>query len=201
MDIESGVEKVWPEYSAANGRDYEMAIWLWSNYPMLNRWATPMLFDPRFDSVGWANISGYANPAVEPLVDTFLSSADPEEQRQAELQLYDIVAEEAPFVPLFAPGGTFAFRTEKYDGYQVKLGVGIHNRWTFLPASAWQEPEPVAAGEVVDQAAPLTEGETAPEAEAPAAQGGPNFLLPVAIVLVVIAGAVAAFFFLRQQEG
>jgi peptide/nickel transport system substrate-binding protein len=199
MDIESGVEKVWPEYSAANGRDYDMAIWLWSNYPMLNRWATPMLFDPRFETVGWANISGYVNPDVEPLVDTFLTTVDPEAQREAELRLYNIVAEDVPFIPLFAPGGIFAFRTEKYDGYQVKLGVGIHNRWTYLPASAWQEPEPVAAGEIVDQAPPLAEGEAAPKPEAPTTQEGPNFLLPVAIVLGVIAAAAAAFFLLRRE--
>jgi ABC-type transport system substrate-binding protein len=112
---------------------------------MINRWATPMLLDPRFDSVGWANLSGYMNPDVPDLVDAFLTNPDPQVQRQAELQLFEIVSTDVPFVPLFAPGGTFAFRNEKYDGYQYKLGVGIHNRWTYMPESSWASAAPISA--------------------------------------------------------
>ena len=166
MDIDSGVEKVWPEYSAANGRDYDMALWLWSNYPMLNRWATPMLYDPRFDSVGWANISGYVNPDVAPLVDTFLTELDETAQREAELELFEIMAEDVPFVPLFAPGGTFAYRPEKYDGYQYKLGVGIHNEWSFVPESAWKGVETISAGEVADTAVVAPTDTAAPPTQA-----------------------------------
>jgi hypothetical protein len=221
MDIESGVEKVWPEYSAANGRDYDLSMWLWSNYPMINRWATPMLYDPRFDSVGWANISGYANPDVEPLVDTFLSSPDPEEQRAAELELFEIVADDVPFVPLFAPGGTFAFRNEKYSDYQYKLGVGIHNRWTFLPESAWKDVDAIAAGEAVAEAVIEATDTPLPPTEAPAATQAPQPTTPPApeaepepepepagtgidwtlilVVVIVVVVLVAAFLLLRRR--
>lgn len=217
MDIESGVEKVWPEYNAANGRDYDLSMWLWSNYPMINRWATPMLYDPRFDSVGWANISGYVNPEVEPLVDTFLSSPDQEEQRAAELKLFDLIAEDVPFVPLFAPGGAFAFRNEKYTDYQYKMGVGIHNRWTFLPESAWKDVATIAAGEAVaepvlqatDTPLPPTEAPAptqapqptsppAPEPEPEQAGAGIDWTL-IVVVVVVIAILVAAFLLLRRR--
>jgi hypothetical protein len=220
MDIESGVELVWPEYSAANGRDYDLSLWLWSNYPMINRWATPMLFDPRFDSVGWANISGYVNPEVEPLVDTFLTNPDLDAQREAELELFSIVSEDVPFVPLFAPGGAFAYRNEKYDDYQYKLGVGIHNRWTFLPESAWKDMPTVAAGEAVsepvmeatDTPPPATEAPapTAPPATEPAPEpepepqaqpesGGTNWLLVLAAVVVIVVLAAVVFWLLRRR--
>ena len=213
MNIDSGVDKVWPGYSAKNPRDYQATIWHWSIYPMVNRWATPMLWDPRFDGIGWANISGYTNPELQTLDDIFLTSPSPEKQREAELKIFDIIAEDVPFVPLFTPAGVFAYRNTKYKHAAYLLGTGIHNRWSFLPDSAWKGIAPATPAGVEPTPTPVPPPTAVPPTKAPAptqappqptpvpaaAEGGTSPWVWVVVVAAVVILA-AVFFVLRKKR-
>ena len=45
-------------------------------------------------------------------------------------------AEVLPFIPLYSPGGNFAYRPSAYDGWAYTRGTGIMTVWSFLPAGA-----------------------------------------------------------------
>lgn len=108
-----------------------------------------------FGSGGTLNRSGYASEAFDRLAAR--AAAAPAETRQAAVTAeLELLAREAPAIPLSFPAGVFAYRARAHDGWVYVKGGGIVDKRSFLRGEA-AAPEPVA-----EPAAPRSPAERSP---------------------------------------
>ena len=112
----------------------------------------------------------------------------------------------------FKPG-VFAYRNTKYKHAAYLLGTGIHNRWSFLPDSAWKGIAPATPAGVEPTPTPVPPPTAVPPTKAPAptqappqptpvpaaAEGGTSPWVWVVVVAAVVILA-AVFFVLRKKR-
>lgn len=132
LDPDTVDSKVWPDFDVANGRDFDLTLWGWSASVQNNPSRYIELFhsDP---SVGSLNIGGYQNEDFDALADTFRSTLSMEDRARQLSDMQAFITEEVPFVTLYYPNGTYAYRSVVYDGYVFIKGLGIVNKLSFLP--------------------------------------------------------------------
>jgi peptide/nickel transport system substrate-binding protein len=76
----------------------------------------PSLFlDPWLQSEGRANVSGYSNEEVDPLLAEALRATDPEARKELYTQVVDIAHDEALFVYLYSANELAAVRKSVKD--------------------------------------------------------------------------------------
>ncbi len=161
-----------------------------------------------------AVFSGYANAEFDSLLEEGLSK--PVAEKAALInQAQDIFAAEAPAVTLYYPNGRWAYRPAAYDGWIADPGHGVFTKRSFLagyanvseeapaeeaeeeasPVEADEEPEPTESEEAADDAEGSDDSDDAADSD----DDGGFPILPVALGLVVLGGAVA--FFTQRSRG
>lgn len=155
--------------------DFTMAIW--SAYPLAS-------YDPDFLSrvfgsgpAAMFNYAGYHDPAFDALAGRVAITPDPAARHAAVDQELQLLADDAPIVPLYYPIGSFAFRPSVYDGWVYVKGTGILTKRSF-------------AGPLLQLVAPAPGAGPTP---APGAGGGfpmlPLALGAIGLILIGLAGA------------
>ena len=135
IERETLVNRVWPDFDVANGRDYEMAMFGWS---------APVQVDPtritellHSDTTkGSINISGFSDPKADQLSDELLVEQDETRRQEILGELQALTAEQLPFVMLAYGNGLYAYRSEVYADWVFMTGQGIVSKLSLLPADA-----------------------------------------------------------------
>ncbi|MFP5363584.1 MAG: ABC transporter substrate-binding protein [Thermoleophilia bacterium] len=142
--------------------------------------------DPR---IGALNTSGYRSEEFDDVAAGLATAADEEARRSAVRELLDLLARDAPAIPLFFPRGAFAYRTAAYSNWTFVEGSGILDKRSFLAS------DDGAAGEA------QTDVEQDP---ALAADGGDDSgaigIANIISLVVVLAVIVLAVLGLRQRR-
>ncbi|KPK02783.1 MAG: hypothetical protein AMJ56_20560 [Anaerolineae bacterium SG8_19] len=127
---------IWPNFVAVPDPDYDMAIWGWSSGVQFQRGFLRGLLDGDFGGVGWANLTGIADPELDELMAEYVSNPDPERTEELALQIQERIAGNLPFIPLMSPSGNFGYRPSAYDGWSYMKGTGIMPVWSYFPEEA-----------------------------------------------------------------
>ncbi len=132
LDADTVDSKVWPDFDVANGRDFDLAMWGWSASVQTNPSRYIELFhsDP---SVGSLNMGGYQNEDFDALADTFRSTLSMDDRATQLMEMQAFITDEVPFITLYYPNGTYAYRPDVYDQFVFIKGLGIVNKLSFLP--------------------------------------------------------------------
>lgn len=124
--------------AAAVGEDggepsFEAAIW--SSPPLASH-------DPDFLRAVFGsdqaplNYSGYRSAAFDELAERVAAERDPDERRRLVESELELLARDAPAIPLFFGEGAFVLRPSIYDGWTYVAGTGILDKRSFLPLPA-----------------------------------------------------------------
>jgi len=90
-----------------------------------------VFFHSKSDRKNGRNMEGYHNKAFDELADSAEQTLDRKERREKIFKLQEILAEDCPVVPLFAPNVIEAARKGGFSGW-VSAQDGIDNLWTYL---------------------------------------------------------------------
>ncbi|MGC9018838.1 MAG: ABC transporter substrate-binding protein [Candidatus Bipolaricaulaceae bacterium] len=121
---------VWPDFNTCKGRNYDLAIWGWSA-PVMTKADVLGLFHSDCE-LGRLNVVGYANPALDQLLEAQARAVSHAERRQLLWAIQEIVAQDVPFVTLFYPDLLFAVRPAAHDRWVFLRGEGIIHKLSFL---------------------------------------------------------------------
>lgn len=107
-------------------------------------WSSPALasYDPDFLRAEFGsgraplNYSGYSSPDFDRLAEEAAAARNPDERRRLVKDELDLLAQDAPTIPLFFREGAFVFRPSIYDGWVNVAGRGILDKRSFLPLAA-----------------------------------------------------------------
>ena len=113
------------------------------------------------------NVTGYRSAEFDQLAEGIRSSADAEQRRIAVSTALQLLATDAPAIPLFFNSGAFAYRDAAYEGWVFIKGTGILDRRSFVEPATIQKRAPT---------------EVVPETSTD--QGPPVFGLAAAAILV-----------------
>lgn len=136
MDIDTEVTYIWPNFVAVAEPDYDMAIWGWSSGTQFQQGFVSGLLHSDFGGVGWANLTGVADPEMDALLEQLTTAPDQAAADAASEAIQARLAETLQFIPLMSPGGNFAYRPEAYNEWVYMNGTGIMSNWSFLPENA-----------------------------------------------------------------
>jgi peptide/nickel transport system substrate-binding protein len=136
LDIDTSVTLIWPNFVAVPDPDYDMAIWGWSSGVQFQRGFLRGLLDGDFGGIGWANLTGIADPELDELMAEYVSNPDPARTEELAQQIQERIAENLPLIALMSPSGNFGYRTSEHDGWTYMRGTGIAPVWSYLPEEA-----------------------------------------------------------------
>lgn len=120
-----------------NGGAPSFQLALWTSPPFAS-------YDPDFlrrvfgsnpdDAV--LNFSGYRSAPFDSLSERIATTQDPAARKAAVNEELQLLAADAPVVPLFFPTAEFAYRPSAYDGWVFVKGTGILDKRSFLDRAA-----------------------------------------------------------------
>ncbi len=131
LDSDTVTQRVWPDFDACKGRNYDLAIWGWSA-PVMTKADVRGLYHSNC-RVGTLNVVGYKNAALDPLLEQQAQTGDRGQRKKILDEIQQIVAQDMPFATLFYPDLIFAIRPAAYDGWAFQKGEGIIHKLSFLP--------------------------------------------------------------------
>ena len=123
---------VWPDFDVSLGRDFDMAMWGWSAPVQLNP-ASIVRLGMSDHTIGDLNIGGLSCPIFDELSRAYLSTSNATERDEISLELQERIAYLAPFINLWYDNLNFAVNTSHYGDWQFQTGIGVINRFSFLP--------------------------------------------------------------------
>jgi ABC-type transport system substrate-binding protein len=132
IDIDTAVARIWPNFVAVPDPDYDLAVFGWSAGVQTQRGFVRGLVDSDFGGIGWANLTGVADPELDALLAEFVTTPDPTRSDELSKSIQERIAEALPFIPLMSPGGNFAVNSDAYDGWVYMRGNGIMTPWSFV---------------------------------------------------------------------
>ncbi|MEX2659900.1 MAG: ABC transporter substrate-binding protein, partial [Acidimicrobiales bacterium] len=92
----------------------------------------PVFLSRLFGTGAPFNYSGYSSPAFDEAAGRVATTADPEQRLAATWESLQILAADAPVIPLFFAEGAFAYRPAAYDGWVYVKGAGILDKRSFV---------------------------------------------------------------------
>ena len=131
MEWTSQVALTWPDFDVANGRDYAIGIWGWSPPSMFTPWGPTKMWHSTH-ATGYLNIVGFADPAVDALVDEMFATGDQAELERIADELQVLVADGVPFITLFYGDQIFAYQSDAHDAWVFRKGEGIHDKLSMI---------------------------------------------------------------------
>jgi peptide/nickel transport system substrate-binding protein len=134
MDSDTVDSFVWPDFNVQAGRNYDLTIWGWSAPVQLNP-SSPVSLLSSDPEMGNLNIAGFKNDLIDDLCRQFEKVADFSERSSIGQKILAEAAELAPFIVLYYEDVLSAVSTNKFDGWKVQKGVGVINKFSFLPMS------------------------------------------------------------------
>jgi peptide/nickel transport system substrate-binding protein len=136
--LESGTldDKVWPGFDVTQGRDYQMAIWGWSASGQMHPDGLVDLFYSDLTKAT-LNIGAFSDPVFDGLVDKLKATLDEGERLDIIKEMQQVLADKVPVIPLYYPQVVAAYDKNAYDRWVLVDGVGIINKFSFLPGD-WQ---------------------------------------------------------------
>jgi peptide/nickel transport system substrate-binding protein len=132
------------------------------------------------------NAGGYRSAAFDAAARRVASAPDDQARRTATRAELQLLARDAPSIPLFFSNGTFAFRSAAYRGWTFVKGTGILDKRSFLTAVRPAAPARPAA----DIAAPPEDSGS-----------GMNLLNVISLAVLAIVAALAATALLTRRRG
>lgn len=130
IENEALVQRAWPEFDVARGRNYQMSMFGWSAPVNAQANLRGLLHS---DPVkGTLNLSGYADPEADRLVDAAAVATDDDVRRALLFQAQERLAADLPFITLFYQDGIYAYRPAAYDGWTYMAGQGIIHKGSFV---------------------------------------------------------------------
>lgn len=131
VDFSIVIEKVWPEYTASNGRDFDMTIFGWGATTMgvVTRYVECFYSDLE---KGNSNLNAYANPDMDALLDKMAVEIDQEQLETYIDEMQQILSEDYSHVSLFYPTLICAYNSNKMTQWHTVKGVGIVNHQSFV---------------------------------------------------------------------
>ena len=130
MEREALVERVWPNFDVSQGRNYQMSMFGWSAPVAAQaRLAALLHSDP---AVGNLNLSGYASPEADRIIDALAVATDGAERRRLLFDLQRVAARDVPLITLFYQDGVYAYRPATFDDWTFMAGQGIINKNSFV---------------------------------------------------------------------
>ncbi len=131
LDMDTADAYIWPDFEVANGRDYDLATWGWSQTDSMTYLISLCASDY---AQGPYNVCGYRSEAFEQVLADKLPAVRSEAEMHAVLQeLQGIVAEEMPLLTIGYPDTLQACNTKMYDGWKAGDGANVVNIFSFLP--------------------------------------------------------------------
>jgi len=124
---------------------FEAAIWSLSPLPSYSADTLRMVFgsDERQAPL---NYMGYSSERFDELAELTSRETNPREREQSIRLELELIARDAPVVPLFYPEGAFVVNPSIYEGWEYVEGKGILDKRSFLPREINVEgPAPNAA--------------------------------------------------------
>ena len=145
VSLEAGTldNLVWPGFDVARGRNYQMAMWGWSAPTQMRTDALVELLASD-TSLGNLNIGGYRSSSFDELVLELQNTLDAEDRLKIIKEMQHIIADEVPFITLYYPQIAVAYNRDAYDGYVMQKGIGIINKFSFLPGDRLQSGDQAA---------------------------------------------------------
>ncbi|WP_051533938.1 ABC transporter substrate-binding protein [Desulfitibacter alkalitolerans] len=137
---------VWPGFDVTQGRNYQMAMWGWSAPTQMRPDALVELFASD-TGLGTLNIGAYKSSSFDELVRELQNTLNPESRLEIIKKMQLAAADEVPFVTLYYPQVAAAYNKDAYDGYVMQKGVGIINKFSFLPGDGLQDGSQAADNE------------------------------------------------------
>jgi peptide/nickel transport system substrate-binding protein len=135
IERETLVNRVWPDFDVANGRDYTMSMFGWSAPVQVDpaQITTLVHSDPPMGSI---NISGFSNAVADRISEAI--RVEPDDATRAELlnELQQLIADELPFIMLLYGDGLYPYRSTVYDQWAFIAGQGIVTKLSLLPPEA-----------------------------------------------------------------
>jgi ABC-type transport system substrate-binding protein len=137
------------------------------------------------------NFSGYRSTEFDALALRVASASGRAERRAAVRSELELLARDAPSVPLIFSEGTFAYRSSVYRGWVFVKGTGLLDKRSFLPGeeSVGRAPSR-GAGEADAAAGPQAEA-VAPESESDSGFGVVSVISVGVLGVVVLLAGVA----------
>ena len=130
LDMDTADAYIWPDFEVANGRDYDLSTWGWSNSISMTYLIS--LCSSDFEQ-GTYNVCGYVSENFDKIVDEKLSSVTSEEEMQDLLrELQEVIAEEIPLLTIGFPDTLQVCNTKMYDGWKAGAGANVINIFSFL---------------------------------------------------------------------
>jgi peptide/nickel transport system substrate-binding protein len=109
--------------------DYDMYLGGWSAPVQQN----PDRLAQLFRTGGALNFIDFTDPDLDTLLDTFKSELDSTKRLEQAAQIQEILAQTAPYIPLYYPDVLQGYRPEVYDGWMTIPGTGAFDKQSFLP--------------------------------------------------------------------
>ena len=132
MDPDTVDSLVWPEFDVRSGRNYDLALWSWSAPVQLNP-AAPLALLSSVPEIGNLNIGGFTNDLIDDYCRQYELTASSSEREIIAERIWREASEQAPFIVLYYDDVLSAVNTNKFDYWKMRKGVGIINKFTFLP--------------------------------------------------------------------
>jgi peptide/nickel transport system substrate-binding protein len=133
MDPDTIDSLVWPEFDVRTGRNYDLALWGWSAPVQINPSSASALLSSK-PEIGNLNIGAFADSQIDEYCDQYMLSQDSFEQQVINQKIWARAAEVTPFIVLYNDDILNAVSLKNYTGWKMRQGVGVINKFSFLPA-------------------------------------------------------------------
>jgi peptide/nickel transport system substrate-binding protein len=189
MDMAVVDDLVWPDFTAANGRDYDMAMWGWGASTMDSSVRYIDMFYSDLN-VGNSNIVAYSSEEMDELLDLMKMESDPMKKIELQKRFQVILSRDYPCITLYYPNLAFAYNPNVFDQWKFIKGSGIVNPLSLIDMSVVSDPP------VEEPTEQPTEEPTVPVEQPPAEGKGNNNML---ILGVMIVAALVVLFASRKK--
>jgi len=190
MDMAVVDDLVWPDFDAANGRDYDMAMWGWGASTMDSSVRYIDMFFSDFTE-GNSNIVAYKSEAMDEILESMMLESNPLKKIELQKKFQVQLSQDYPCITLYYPNLAFAYNPKVFDNWKFIKGSGIVNPLSLIDMSVESEPP------VEEPTEKPTEEPNTPDEESPVEEGSNNNLL---ILGVMIAAALVVILVSRKKN-
>ncbi|HBH12957.1 MAG: hypothetical protein XD91_1474 [Clostridiales bacterium 38_11] len=177
MDMAVVDDLVWPDFDAANGRDYDMAMWGWGASTMDSSVRYIDMFFSDFTE-GNSNIVAYKSEAMDEILESMMLESNPLKKIELQKKFQVQLSQDYPCITLYYPNLAFAYNPKVFDNWKFIKGSGIVNPLSLIDMSVESEPP------VEEPTEKPTEEPNTPDEESPVEEGSNNNLLILGIMIV-----------------